>query len=1035
MFRLYRVIDAAVVRAATHTSGMDVPPWPDLTGGTSKHVGQWRRWLEQVWAQDAFAAAVEVASPVLARRVGEVCAGRQRQARQVRGVVVSVVRYLLRMTSRATPFGLFAGVAPARFGSELAVRCGEDHQAVARVDTAWLAGVITRLETCAELRRRLPVVLNNLSFVRDGRLVVGCRQQPTEPSRTVPAEVSVRHTRAVETVMQAARSPIRVGDLARKLTAGFPGTPEPVIEGMLAELVSHRVLVTNLRPPMTATDPLAHVVGALTAVGAEEVPQAALLLQDLREIHAVLTRHDRSSSSAVGRDLRSSASRRMAAISTTERPLPVDLRVDCALVLPQAVAREAETAAAALARLTPYPAGPPAWRDYHTRFLERYGIGAVVPVSQILNADTGLGFPAGYRDSRLELPQAPLSERDTRLLALAQHAAMNESTEVVLDEADIADLMAEDFTTAQPQPHTELSFRIHAPTRGAVDRGEFTLAVVGVSRAAGTMTGRFLDLVDPGDRERMVGAYARLPTVNDDALPVQVSCPPLYPRTENVARSLAVLPHVVSLAEHHTGGDGLIQLDDLAVSGDAQRLYLMSLSRGRPVESTVFSAVEFTNAAHPLLRFLCEISTARAAGCGPFSWGAAGRLPFLPRVRYRRTVLSPARWMLAATDLPGRASPWPEWVARLADWRHRVGVPAVVYLGDDDRRIRLDLNEPAHLALLRSDLGRTGHATVREAPDTDAFGWLDGRAHEIVVPLASTSTPVRLPIPRRATSARAIGPDHGHLPGDSELLFVKLYGHPDRHTAILTTHIPNLLSTWDEPPQWWFLPYRDPEHHLRLRMRLPSADTFGLAVQRVGAWAADLRRLGVIGRVQLDTYYPETGRFGSGAAMTAAESVFAADSAAVIAQLRHTDRSGTPHEHAITAASLVDLAISFVGDVEGGMHWLIDHVAKTPTPAPAREVHDQATCLTNPRNRRAALRAIPGGEQIATAWARRRTALAAYRDTLTHSGGIGVDSVLPALLHLHSIRMAGIDPDAERVCHRLARAAALSATARAQGGP
>jgi len=33
---------------------------------------------------------------------------------------------------------------------------------------------------------------------------------------------------------------------------------------------------------------------------------------------------------------------------------------------------------------------------------------------------------------------------------------------------------------------------------GAVERGEFTLAVVGVSRAAGTMTGRFLDLFDTG---------------------------------------------------------------------------------------------------------------------------------------------------------------------------------------------------------------------------------------------------------------------------------------------------------------------------------------------------------------------------------------------------------------------------------------------------------------------------------------------------------------------------------------------------------
>ncbi|MGH3885043.1 MAG: lantibiotic dehydratase, partial [Pseudonocardiaceae bacterium] len=189
------------MRAATHTSRLDIPPWPDLTGSTSEHVVQWRRWLEKVWEQDAIAAAVEVASPVLAHRVGAVCAGHEQRARQVRRAVVSVVRYLLRTTSRATPFGLFAGVAPARFGSELTVRYGENHHAVARVDTVWLASVITCLETCSELRGRLSVLLNNLAFVRDGMLVVGCQQQPAESSRTAPAEVSVRNTRAVETVM------------------------------------------------------------------------------------------------------------------------------------------------------------------------------------------------------------------------------------------------------------------------------------------------------------------------------------------------------------------------------------------------------------------------------------------------------------------------------------------------------------------------------------------------------------------------------------------------------------------------------------------------------------------------------------------------------------------------------------------------------------------------------------------------------------------------------------------------------------------
>jgi hypothetical protein len=613
-------------------------------------------------------------------------------------------------------------------------------------------------------------------------------------------EVAVRHTAAIRTVLQAAVAPICLGALAGKLATDFPDRPSSVINGMLAELVAQRILITSLRSPMTTTDPLAHVIEALAAAGADTVPEVADLLGRLREIHTDLIHHNRAASQPEQRrELRASATRKMTAIVSAERPVTVDLQLDCDVVLPHAVAREAETTAAALVRLTPNPFGFLAWQDYHRRYVDRYGLGALVPVDELLNVESGLGFPAGYRDSRVTPPPRPgLSERDAALLALAQHAALQQNAEIVLDDKMIVDLAVGGATTARAQPHTELRFRVHAPTLDALDRGEFELAITGVSRAAGTTTGRFLDLFDTDDRARMVSTYTGLPTVSENALPVQLSCPAVHARTENVTRNPAVLPHLLALAEHHTCGDNVIPLDDLAVSADVERLYLVSLSHRRPVEPVVFSAVELTNHAHPLLRFLCEISTARLAACTPFSWGAASRLPFLPRVRYRRSILSPATWVLSATDFPGPAAPWRDWVNSLAKWRGRFRVPAAVYLGEDDRRIRLDLDEPAHLYAVRAELDRSGHTTVREAPDPSAFGWIDGRAHDIVIPLAVTARPV----PQRAWTGRAINREQGHLPGSGDWLYVKLYAHPDRQTALLTRHLSNLLSRWDSEPEW-----------------------------------------------------------------------------------------------------------------------------------------------------------------------------------------------------------------------------------------
>jgi thiopeptide-type bacteriocin biosynthesis protein len=1014
---------------------VDIPPWPDLTGTTSEHVAAWRRWLQQVWADEAFTATIEVASPVLARSVRHVCKGDTPQVRRVRRTVESIVRYLLRSTSRATPFGLFAGVAAVRFAPEMEVRFGADHQAIARVDSVWLAELIARLEGYPPLLRRLPVMLNNLCTVRDGRLVVGCQQQPNQATQAAAAEVSVRRTRPVAAVVQAAGSPILLGDLLDKLLTDFPGTPQPVIEKMLAELVAQRILITSLRPPMTTSDPLGHVVAALAAVGAHQEPQAAELVGQLRDIHTGLSRHNRASSPTAARILRSCVAQKMATILANERPVSVDLRLDADLTLPQVVAAEAERAAAALTRLTPYPFGVAAWKDFHRRVLDRYGIGALVPVLELTNADTGLGFPAGYRNAHLEPSARPLSDRDARLLALAQQAALDHSIEIVLDDQVIADLTGVDFAAVQVRPHTDLCVRVHAPTPDAIQRGEFELAVVGASRAAGTTTGRFLDLLGPADRDRMASAYAELPTINPGAMPVQVACPPLSARTENVARSPAVLPHLVHIAEHPTCGDGVIPLADLAVGADTERLYLVSVSRRQVVEATVFNAVEFTTFTHPLARFLCEVSKALAASCNPFFWGAASSLPFLPRIRYGRTILDTARWRLTASDLPGRTAPWPTWVQTLAAWRRRYGIPQVVYLGTDDRRLRLDLDEPTHLHLLRNDLERAGQVTLHEAEQDGAFGWCGGRIHEIVIPLAATAQPIWRPIPPRTCAVRTISREHGHLPAASPWLFAALYGHPDRCAAILTAHLPALLAAWDRPPPWWFLRYADPEPHLRLRIRLPVAETFGQVAARVGAWAAELRRLGLIGRLQFDTYFPETGRFGFGAASTAAEAVFAADSAAVLAQLTHAAGSGAPHPQALTVASMVDLATSYLGSLEVGMRWLLNHIVREPGPTPARDLLSQAMQLANPRDGWAQLRTVvPGGQAVTTAWARRRTALASYRTTLNAAVEITPESVLPSLLHLHHLRMAGPHAHAERACLRLARAAALAWISQPHGG-
>ncbi|MFK0173974.1 lantibiotic dehydratase [Streptomyces sp. NPDC090306] len=1002
--------------------------WPDLTGEAGGPAS-WRPWLETVWQIPGFAAAVEQASPTLAHRVQQVYEGRQLAEPALRKVVVSLMRYALRAGSRATPFGLFAGVASARVGAASAVRLGDGHQAVARPDANWLAAVVEELEADRVVQDHLTVQANRLAVERDGQ--VEWEHRPAGNGGSAPARVHVRLTEPVKAALEGARAPIRTADLTSKLAADFPQVPVPVVRRLLASLIAQRLLVTDLRPPMSATDPLAHILNVL-GTGHTNAPAATVgPVAKLNDISRTLRQHNTLTiDSATARTARAEAGTAMRELSPVDgSALSVDLRLDAEVTLSAEVAAEAARAATVLVGLSGRAALSRAWVAWHGRFLERYGPRAVVPLLEAVNGDSGLGYPAGFLGGPPVPQPAPLSERDVKLLTLAQQAALRHHREVVLDEAGVADLAVDTGPEISVQPTTEMTVRVGARSVRALDAGEFTLAVVGVSRAAGTTTGRFLSLLTADDRKRMTAAYAAATTAVESALTVQAYAPPLYLSTEDVARTPPVTNAVIRLGEcHETDGPEQVSVEDIAVTADVHRLYLISIARRRPLQFVTMNAVEPTRRIDPLVRFLTEATHALSVPCTAFDWGAAAGLPYLPALRYGRTVLSPARWRLTASDLADVSAGWEEWDRSLSSWRELVAAPRTVFLGDGDQRLRLDLADSSHRALLRAQVRRDGSAVLRADSAADA-GWLDGRPHEVVIPLSTANSPV--PAPRWLQALSETRTEPGRLPGCGGRFLVKLYARRDRHTSILTSHLPHLLAALDDEAKWWFLPYRDPDEHLRLRL-IVSANKAADSAAAIGVWTERLRQADLLARVQWDTDFPETARFGGPQAEESAEAFFAADSMSAVAQRAACAAKDGPDQRSLTAASMLDLAIGLIGDPIDAMRWLVEH-ARTAGAAPARDLYDQAVALANPYDR-SALAAQPEGEEVLACWRRRRQAATAYRTALAASNGGTAGVLLPELLHLHHTRMVGLDAEAERRCVHLARAAALSWTARATKG-
>ncbi|MFJ2632185.1 lantibiotic dehydratase [Streptomyces sp. NPDC087422] len=1010
----FRAGRTALLRAVARPE-LPVSSVPDLDDPSPRGAAARLAWLQEVWSEEDLAEALGHASPALASQVQALCSATAPSARDVRRAVISVVRYVLRAEHRATPFGLFAGVAAAGFGPRAYATWGSDHGVVGRPSAEWMTAVVERLESCTELLVRVPVIVNNTAAQRGDRLVVPYTSVAGIGRRRA-VEASITLTEPVRMVLDAARKPIGVDVLADKLGADFftagPERARQLVQG----LIHNHVLITSLHAPSTETDALDYLLGQLDAVNADAVASVAALVRELRSAQADV----RGCGSRAGR---AGAAARMRALVPHLRrhPLALDLRLDAKVELPEEVAREVEGAADVLTRVSAHPYGTAAWKAYQRRFYERYGIGTMVPLAEVV-ADSGSGYPDGYPGTQAAEQHSRPSAREDVLVRLAQAAALDGCDEVVLTDELIA---AMDLGPERPRvpPHLEVGVRVQAASAEELQRGRFRLEVASVSRGVGVTTGRFLSVLAPENRARLTAELADLPAADAGTVAAQLSFPPLHPASAHVTRAPQVLPTVISVQEHRDPTGDVLTPADLAVACDGRRMYLAAPARGQRIEAAGMHALNLKEHTPPLVRFLTELSRAQCAQVTMFDWGAANAMPFLPRLRYGRTVLAPARWRLEAAELPGRDQPQAQWDTALEDWRTRRRMPQRIHLTEGDQRLLLDLDQAAHRTLLRQHLHRAPVAVLVEAPDADAYGWCDGRAHEIVVPIKATRLLAwpALPTP---TPARLFSPAQIQTPGTSTLLLTTLYGDLRRQDTLLAQHIPDLLHRLGGPP-WWFIRFRDPEHHLRLRIALPDPEAFAATARTVGAWADELRAAGMVSDLRFPTSFREMGRWGSGPAWDAAEEVFRADSRAVVAQLSQPQR---PPQRALVAAHTVAIVTAFLGSTEAAMRWLIAHIPATaPAPAP-RPQFTEAVRLADPSNDWAALRNVPGGQTVVETWADRNAALTAYRRHLPgpDAQGIRLDDVLSSLLHVHFVRHIAVDFPEEEICLYLTRAAALA---------
>jgi len=801
-----------------------------------------------------------------------------------------LLRYLIRMATRPTPFGLFSGVAHGRFAAASALKISDlsQHRKRSRPDMHWLLKILERVESDPAVVRQLSVTTNGMAYRHGSRWklpYVTRYGQRAAGSDTV----SVRNSPVVEFVLQPRPTPIPFHQLLRDILEAFPGSTEAMADKFLLQLFEQEFLLSTLRPPTTTTDPYAYVLDELSQLqGVED------LYHRLRGIHERMLTYD-ALPVGQGESLYLELISEMKELAEVAIPMQVDLALQTEdIQLPETVRADVEQVAEVLWRLSYAQPTLQHLEHYRSEFVERYGFHREIPLLELLDEDIGLGAPASYeypksRRFSVQGNQTAQTERDQMLADWLTETLQQGRMELELTEAHIQRLQGPASPNWQEAPTSmELYFHVVADSVEALDRGEYRLYGGGNhgSSMAYKTFGRFADMLDDRYAQALQDATEREEAHEPEAIRAEVSYLPHSGRTTNVvltrharAYEIPVGTNASSDAQH------TITVDDLVVGANEKHLYLKSRRLNREVIPTATHMLNF-NKMPNVCRFLRELGFARYKQLGPFSWGALASASFLPRVRYGRVVLQPAQWRLRTHDAWYADSMTEDaFFQAVQAWRDSMKVPQLVFLSHYDHRMLLDLTQRHHVEELRKELKKANHVTLIETGQMEAHSIVSGSdgayASEFVFSLIKREIAAGS-LARRATRAGYEGP-RVYLPG-SEWMYLKLYGNESRQDELIATKLIELLSSLSQQGQIdtaYFLRYTDPGVHLRLRLHGKPDVLSANVMPQVHRWSQELQQEGLLSKLLLDTYEPEIERYGGPELMKLAEQVFHADTQVV----------------------------------------------------------------------------------------------------------------------------------------------------------
>lgn len=829
-------------------------------------------------------------------------------------IISSLVKYLIRMTTRATPFGLFAGVGTGSFSNSTEINIMENKNNFKRTrpDMEWILGIIKNLEQEFSCLENLYLIKNKLAFQDGDRLEISylsnCGQTAKE-NNSDNLIASVRNTSQVKKVLKMAEKPIRYKELFKILIEKNPDVSKEKISNFLNELVSNEYLITELKPSLDTPDVFQCLIHKISLINSKEK-----LYNDLLEIEMLIREYDKI---PIGEGINKYLAiiNKMERIHKCKNYLQVDMLTNTKKVnLDNKIKIEVEKLGALLFKLSSNGSKYNYLQEYLDEFLEVYGEEREIQVLELLHEGKGLGAPFGYTKpmstKKREYDKEDIEESRLKnyLINKVLKCIRDNEEEVILSDEEIEEYSINYNTNEIPQS-IEIFTHISKVNLDGNEDFRLYLSPLWGSRSYGKSFGRFMDMFPIKMRDYLINIEKEQNNLCDkDTIIANINELPQVGRLSNVSLNLNACEYDLTISANDSKEKKSINIDDLyigvEIKNNKRKFYIKSKSLNKKI---IFKANNMLNIrlCSNVYRLLLEISMMEEKDITSILYTTFfttfNNFNFVPRIIYSKSVLYPATWLINSKNLGLDITKCSkdEFYEAINLWINDYKVPNYVYLKESDNRLLLNLKNKLHLneiyLLLKNNYKNIIITEIEgQLKNKISLGKNEKYCSEFVIPIFKNKDLIEKDLDlkkkqtlitnsnflNRRNEISSLDSERVFLPGD-EWLSVKIYCSIDRIEELISFYLlpfSETLINEGDADKFFFLRYADPQFHIRLRIKGTKVNIQQKVIPKINTFFKELLDRGLSNNIIIDSYKREIERYGGPQLIELAEDIFYDDS-------------------------------------------------------------------------------------------------------------------------------------------------------------